>query len=84
HNTYHFDDVALKRDRFDRSFQGTNDHDLIAAISAAIAVLADKPVPPPFPFSFKDKKEALLLLVHFIGDLHQPLHVGLVYLDADG
>ena len=84
HNTYHFDDVALQRDRFDRSFQGTNDHDLIAAISAAIAVLADKPVPPPFPFSFKDKKEALLLLVHFIGDLHQPLHVGSVYLDADG
>jgi len=84
HNTYHFDDVAIQRDRFDRSFQGTNDHDLVAAINAAIAALSDKPIPPPFPFSIKDKKEALLLLVHFMGDLHQPLHVGSLYLDPDG
>jgi len=84
HNTYHFDDVAIQRNSFDRSFQGTNDHDLVAAIGAAIAVLSDKPIPPPFPFSIKDKKEALFLLAHFLGDLHQPLHVGSVYLDADG
>ena len=42
HNTYHFDDVAIQRDRFDRSFQGTNDHDLVAAIGAAIAVLSER------------------------------------------
>jgi len=82
HNTYHFDDVAIERDHFDRSFQGTNEHDLVAAIGAAIAVLSDKPAPPPF--SIKDKKEALLMLAHFVGDVHQPLHVGSVYLDADG
>ena len=58
HNTYHFDDVAIQRDRFDRSFQGTNAHDLVAAIGAAVAVLQDKPIPGSFPFSFKDKKEA--------------------------
>jgi hypothetical protein len=82
HSTYHFDDVAIQRDHFDRSFQGTNEHDLVAAIVAAIAVLQDKPAPPPF--SIKDKKEALMLLTHFVGDLHQPLHVGSVYLDPDG
>ncbi|SRR6266478_3566945 len=84
HNTFHFEDVAIQRNNFDRGFQGTNDHDLVAAIVAAIAVLQDKPVPPPFPFSIKDKKEALMLLTHFVGDLHQPLHVGSVYLDPDG
>jgi S1/P1 Nuclease len=84
HNTYHFEDIAIQRDQFDRSFQGTNEHDLVAVIGAAIAVLQDKPVPPPFPFSIKDKKEALMLLTHFVGDLHQPLHVGSVYLDPDG
>jgi hypothetical protein len=84
HNTYHFDDVAIQRDRFDRSFQGTNEHDLIAAIQAAIAVLQEKPIPGSFQFSFKDKKEALLVLTHYIGDLHQPLHVGSVYLDENG
>jgi hypothetical protein len=82
HNTYHFDDVAIQRSGFDRSYQGTNEHDVVAAIGAAIAVLADKPAPPPF--SIKDKKEALLMLAHFVGDLHQPLHVGSVYLDGDG
>lgn len=84
HNTFHFVDVAIQRSYFDRSFQGTNPHDLVATISAAIAVLEGKPMPPPFPFSIKDRKEALLLLAHLIGDLHQPLHVGSVYLDANG
>lgn len=82
HNTYHFDDVAVERDRFDRGYMGTNDHDLVAAITAAIAVLQDKP--SPAPFSIADKKEALFLLAHFLGDLHQPLHVGAVYLDTNG
>ena len=82
HNTFHFEDIAVQRNNFDRSFQGTNDHDAVAAISAAIAVLTDKPALPPF--SIKDKKEALFMLAHFMGDLHQPLHVGSVYLDANG
>jgi hypothetical protein len=82
HNTFHFEDIAVQRNNFDRSFQGTNDHDVVAAISAAIAILTDKPAPPPF--SIKDKKEALFMLAHFMGDLHQPLHVGSVYLDANG
>jgi hypothetical protein len=84
HNTYHFDDVAIQRNSFDRSFQGTNEHDLVAAIGAAIAVLRGNPNPGSFPFSFQDKKEALLVLTHYIGDLHQPLHVGSVYLDPQG
>lgn len=82
HNTFHFDDVAIQRDAFDRSEVGTNPHDLVAAVNAALAVLTDKPAPAPF--SIRDKKEALLLLTHFVGDLHQPLHVGAVYLDAQG
>jgi hypothetical protein len=82
HNTFHFDDIAIQRSSFERSFQGANDHDLVAAIASAIAVLSDKPAPPPF--SIRDKKEALFMLAHFIGDLHQPLHVGSVYLDANG
>jgi S1/P1 Nuclease len=84
HNTFHFDDVAIQRATFDRNDLGTNPHDLVSATGAAIAVLSGKPVPPPFPFSFRDKKEALLLLAHFLGDLHQPLHVGSVYLDPEG
>ena len=82
HSNYHFDDVAIQRDGYDRKYFGTSDHDLVSAIGAAIAVLTDKPAPPPF--SIRDKKEALLMLAHFVGDLHQPLHVGAIYLDAAG
>src|SRR5262249_18014752 len=32
----------------------------------------------------RDKKEALLMLAHFVGDLHQPLHVGAIYLTSKG
>ncbi|MBW5438457.1 hypothetical protein FXB41_27955 [Bradyrhizobium canariense] len=82
HNTYHFDDVAIQRGHFDRNSQGTNDHDIVAAITAAIAMLLERPSPPPFKIA--DKREALFLLAHLVGDLHQPLHVGAVYLDNDG
>ncbi|WP_187437334.1 S1/P1 nuclease [Bradyrhizobium rifense] len=82
HNTYHFDDIAIERDRFDRGFLGTSEHDLVAAVSAAISVLKDRPATAPF--SIADKKEALFMLSHFLGDLHQPLHVAAVYLDTHG
>ena len=74
HNTYHFDDIAIQRDAFDRDYKGTNDHDLVSAIGAAIAVLSGKPVTSPF--SIADKKEALFMLAHFMGDLVLALHRG--------
>lgn len=79
---YHFTDVAIQHDDYSRSYTGTSDHDVVGAINAAIMVLRDQPAPPPF--SIRDKKEALLLLAHFIGDVHQPLHVGAIYLDPNG
>jgi hypothetical protein len=79
---YHFDDVAVQHSRYDRSYVGTSAHDVVSAIQAAIMVLKD--MPGPSPFSIKDKKEALFLLSHFVGDIHQPLHVGAVYLDSTG
>jgi S1/P1 Nuclease len=82
HEAYHFADVPIQRGAYSRSFFGTNDHDVVSALTAAIDVLEGKK--PPTTFSIKDKKEALFLLAHFAGDIHQPLHVGSVYLDANG
>lgn len=79
---YHFADVEIQQDHYDRAFTGTSDHDVVSAINAAILVLKGQPAPAPF--SIRDKKEALFLLAHFVGDIHQPLHVGAVYLDPDG
>lgn len=82
HKQYHYTDVAIEHDDYEPTFVGTSDHDIVAAIAAATLVLEGKPAPAPF--SIKDKPEALLLLAHLVGDIHQPLHVGAVYLTPDG
>jgi hypothetical protein len=76
-DAYHFADVAMQHDDYSRSFAGTSDHDVVSATNL-------KGQPAPLPFSIRDKKEALFLLAHLVGDLHQPLHVGPVYLDGNG
>jgi hypothetical protein len=82
HKAFHFADVAIQHDDYERKFVGTSDHDLVSAINAAIAVLQQKPAPGPFVIT--TQKEALFMLAHFVGDIHQPLHVGAIYLDAAG
>jgi len=82
HKQYHYTDVAIERDRYSRLDVGTSDHDVVAAVGAAIRVLRRRPAPPPF--SIKDEEEALLLLAHDLGDLHQPLHVVALYLNSAG
>ncbi len=85
HKAFHFADVAIEHDDYQRSFVGTSDHDVVSAINAAIAVLQNPNAPPPStPIRIKDQTEALFLLAHFVGDVHQPLHVGAVYLDSNG
>ena len=82
HEQYHFSDEAVQRKRYRLGDVGTRDFDVVAAVSATIHVLQGDPAPAPF--NIKDKREALLLLAHYAGDIHQPLHVGAVYLDAAG
>ena len=85
HLNHHFTDISIAHDRYDRAFTGSSAHDIVSALNAAIAVLrGQRGQPAPPPFSFRDPTQALLLLVHLVGDLHQPLHVGAIYLDADG
>ncbi|RZJ07865.1 MAG: hypothetical protein EOP39_15310, partial [Rubrivivax sp.] len=48
----------------------------------AILVLQGKPTTGQ-P-NFKNAREALIVLIHLVGDLHQPLHVGAVYLNEHG
>lgn len=82
HHQYHYADVSTKRNRYARQFVGTNDHDVVHAINAAVAVLQDRAVPAPFKIA--DKAQAVMLLAHYIGDIHQPLHVASLYLSATG
>jgi len=82
HKQYHYSDISVAHDHYDSSFVGTRDDDIAGAVKAAVEVLKGNPAPSPF--DFKDKREALLVLSHYVGDIHQPLHVGAVYLTAKG
>ncbi len=82
HKQYHYTDEAIQRRRYHLGDVGTHEFDVVAAIAATLRVLEGEPAPAPF--AIKDKREALLLLAHYVGDVHQPLHVGAVYLDAQG
>lgn len=82
HKQYHYADVALQRDHYELGFKGTSDHDVVAAISAAVKTLQGCTAAAPFRLA--SKREALMVLVHYVGDIHQPLHVRAVYLDPQG
>jgi hypothetical protein len=81
HTQYHFLDVAIQRPGYRDGLVGTRDYDIVHAIKAAIIVLRGGQSPAPFSFTQRD---ALMMLVHFVGDIHQPLHVGSIYLDENG
>jgi len=82
HKQTHYADVALQRHRYRLGDIGTRPDDVAGALRTAILVLQGKPASGP-P-NFKNQREALLVLVHLVGDIHQPLHVGSVYLDEQG
>lgn len=79
---YHVAAVPMQRDRYDRGFAGTSDHDLVSAVNAAFLVLKGGKAPPPFVIA--DRREALLLLANLVGELAEPLSVGAVYLTSNG
>lgn len=82
HEAYHVVDLSIRRTAYDDGAPGTGPTDLVHAVRAAVAVLQGQP--SPAPIAIAGKREAIRLLAHLVGDLHQPLHVGAVYLDAQG
>jgi hypothetical protein len=81
HRQYHYVNLATQRERYEAGYVGASDHDVVAAIDACIAVLREQHAPAPFNLK---RREALRLLAHLVGDIHQPLHVGSVYLASNG
>jgi hypothetical protein len=80
HKQYHYSDIPIQRNQFVAGAPGTRNDDIVAVTRAAAQVLHGDQ--PDAPISIKDAREALFLLAHYAGDLHQPLHVGAVYLDG--
>ncbi len=80
---YHYTDVPFQKDHYHDGDVGTMPQDLVQTLKQAIVVLQGKTDPASNPHRFS-KRQALLLLTHMAGDIHQPLHVGSAYVGADG
>ncbi len=83
HHGYHYCDVPFQETAYRAGLVGTNDHDLIHSIQTCIAVLQNPADDRENPLKI-NHRTALMLLAHFVGDLHQPLHVGCSYISTDG
>lgn len=69
HDTYHYANLPFQADAYSLDVPGARDMDVVQAAREAIRTL--KTGTGRFT-----KREALRLLAHFAGDIHQPLHVG--------
>jgi hypothetical protein len=65
---WHFVDIPLSASGYDPSRDCAGDACVVAQIQHFAAVLADKTAAPG------DRLMALKFVVHFVGDIHQPLH----------
>jgi hypothetical protein len=77
---WHFDDLPLNCRSYQTCTGFTVDHDVVNMINVCIRTLQGRP-DPNHPLS---KRNALRLLVHLVGDMHQPLHVGSGFVDENG
>lgn len=78
HARYHYTDVPFEATSYEEHGVGTSGEDIVHILRQCIAVLKGARGADVNPHGFS-AREALLLLAHLMGDLHQPLHVGVAY-----
>lgn len=75
HDTYHYANLPFQTERYDLSVPGARPTDMVQTMREAIRVLQGRS-------SVFRPREALRLLAHLTGDVHQPLHVGNAFVSA--
>lgn len=83
HHWFHYTDVpVLNPQRYADGKAGRSEWDIVQMMKMCVAVL-EGALPEDNPRKIT-KTVAVILLAHFIGDIHQPLHVGAQYFNAQG
>src|ERR1700730_7751460 len=83
HHWFHYTDVpVLNAAKYSDGKTGRSKWDIVHMISYGIAVLQGE-TPENNPRKIT-KSVAVILLAHYVGDIHQPLHVGAEYFDEAG
>jgi hypothetical protein len=83
HSEYHYTDVPFQLEHYHDHGVGTSEVDIVQTLKQCIAVLQGKTDPALNPHKFT-KRQALIILTHLVGDIHQPLHVGAGFVSKDG
>lgn len=83
HSEYHYTDIPFQNEHYHDGAVGTADVDIVQTLRQAIAVLQGKTDPALNPNKLTGR-QALLLVAHMTGDIHQPLHVGAAFVGKDG
>lgn len=83
HSEFHFTDVPVAGDeKYADGEIGREPFDIVKMIPFCVRVLkGDEPETNDRAIT---KSVAVILLTHYLGDIHQPLHVGAEYFDSDG
>ena len=83
HHWFHYTDVpVLNAAKYSDGKTGRSKWDIVHMINYCIAVLQGE-TPENNPRKIT-KPVAVILLAHYVGDIHQPLHVGAEYFDEAG
>ncbi len=82
HFTYHYTNIPVQNTAYAVDAVGTTEHDIVRTLQQCIAVLQGNNTDVSNPQHFTPR-QALLLITHLVGDIHQPLHVGAAYINKD-
>ncbi len=83
HHWFHYTDVPiLNPEKYGDGKTGRSQWDIVHMMRYCIAVLRGEE--PEENARKITKPIAIILLAHYVGDIHQPLHVGAEYFDASG
>lgn len=83
HHWFHYTDVpVLDLQKYSDGKTGRSKWDIVHMIPYCVSVLKGE-TPEDNPRRI-NKAVAIILLAHYVGDIHQPLHVGAAYFDSQG
>ena len=83
HHWFHYTDVPVAdAEKYGDGQAGRSKWDIVHMIPYCIGVLKGE-VPEDNPRKIT-KTMAVILITHFVGDIHQPLHVGAEFFDKEG
>lgn len=82
HAGYHYINLPVQSAAYKPGAVGSTEHDIVRTLQQAIAVLQGNDTEASNPHRFTPR-QALLMIAHLVGDIHQPLHVGAAYINQD-